>query len=203
MQIVPLFSVPVFYALESERTLTETEASIIRNLETAEGNPNNLSLDTKVLDIPELVNLKHFCEKAILNYARTVCGVVDEFYITNSWTARNPQGQGHARHSHPNSIFSGVYYVDADENTAPLILHGHSPIFKNFLLEYHYERYGIFNSNDWAFPVRSGSLIIFPSWVDHSSGINESSVDRRILGFNSFVKGNFGNQNYCSDLTIS
>lgn len=200
--IVPLFSVPVLYIYETGRILSDYETNIINSLE-EEQNLNNVSKNTKVLDIPNLANLKEFCQDHINLYAKEVCGVSDNFYITNSWTTKNYTNVEHHKHSHPNSIFSGVYYFQAEENCSPLILHYKSPIFKDFNLEYHYNDYTMFNSNSWSFPIKTGSLIIFPSWVIHSSPPNTSPQDRRLVGFNSFVKGSFGDFNYCSDLEIN
>lgn len=200
-KIVPLFSVPVLYIFESDYKLSCLELSVLNSLKESD-NISRVSEEKFVLENPELKNLKLFLQNSIDEYAKEVCGVSDKFYITNSWTTRNKTGTGHHRHNHPNSIFSGVYYVSAHENTAPLALHSETPIFKKFSLEYHFKDYNLFNSNDWTFSVKSGSLIIFPSWVDHSSSVNESFEDRRILGFNTFVKGKFGDYNYCSDLEI-
>lgn len=200
--IVPLFSVPILYQPDSNRILTITERSIIDKLNRETG-PNNFTTDNHILNTPGLDDLKKFCQAAIDTYAREVCKVSDEFYITNSWATKNEQGIQHHRHTHPNSIFSGVFYFDADQCDAPLTLHAKSPIFKNFALEYHYSGYSIYNSNNWSFPVKTGTLIIFPSWVEHGSLENKNTKSRQLIGFNSFVKGKFGDYNYCSDLIIA
>jgi len=200
-KIVPLFSVPILYIFETGFSFNDQELAVL-NSQPESNNKNNLSENKFVLESQDLERFKQFLQQQIDEYAQNVCGVSDKFYITNSWIARNPTGIDHHRHNHPNSIFSGVYYLKANENTAPITLHAESPIFKKFLLDYHYKEYNLFNSNDWSFPVKTGSLIIFPSWVDHSSSVNESPHDRTLLGFNSFVRGKFGDLNYCSDLEI-
>lgn len=200
--IVPLFSVPIFYQLDSGRRLSDIELDIVLSLE-RENLPNNFTKNHNILDLPGLENLKDFCQAAIDNYAIEVCKVTDKFYITNSWATKNLTSVEHHRHFHPNSIFSGVFYFQADKNASPMTVHHKSPIFKNFSLEYHYSEYSIFNSNDWSFPVQTGTLIIFPSWVEHGSLKNESENPRQLIGFNSFVRGKFGDFNYCSDLELA
>lgn len=199
--IVPLFSVPILYQTDSGRRLSDDELTIISALD-KESVPNKFSKNRTVLELPGLENLKQFCQESITKYATEVCKVSDEFYITNSWTTENENSVEHSRHTHPNSIFSGVFYFQADENASPMTVHYKSPIFKHFSLEYHYSGYSMFNSNDWSFPVRTGTLIIFPSWLEHGSLKNLSTTPRRLLGFNSFVRGTFGNFNYCSDLKL-
>jgi len=200
--IVPLFSVPIFYQEDSGRRLSDKELKIISETD-REDVPNQFSKDRNILNLPGLENLKEFCQTAINTYAAEVCKVTDEFYITNSWATKNETSVEHYRHIHPNSIFSGVFYFQAEENASPMTVHYKSPIFKNFALEYHYSGYSIFNSNDWSFPVRTGTLIIFPSWLEHGSLKNESTVPRQLIGFNSFVRGKFGDFNYCSDLELA
>lgn len=200
--VIPLFSVPIFYQEDSGKRLTAGESAIISSLE-RETVPNNFSKTRNLLDTPGLENLKMFCQTAINHYATEVCKVTDEFYITNSWTTKNLNSTEHPKHTHPNSIFSGVFYFQAEENASPMTVHCKSPIFKNFSLDYHYSKYSIFNSDDWSFPVRTGTLIIFPSWLEHGSLPNKSTSPRQLIGFNSFVRGKFGDFNYCSDLELA
>ena len=199
---MPLFSVPILYQLDSSRRLSANELEIISQLD-RELVPNNFSRNRNVLDLPGLEQLKIFCQTAVNEYAADVCKVTDEFYITNSWATKNLTSVDHHTHSHPNSIFSGVFYFQAEENASPMTVHCKSPIFKNFALDYHYSEYTMFNSGDWSFPVQTGTLIIFPSWLEHGSSKNESTSPRQLIGFNSFVRGKFGDFNYCSDLELA
>jgi hypothetical protein len=201
-KIVPLFSVPILYQLDSGRRLSTDELEIISLLD-REPVPNNFSKNRNILELPGLEQLKIFCQNAIDEYATDVCKVTDEFYITNSWATKNLTATDHHQHTHPNSIFSGVFYFQAEDNASPMTVHSKSPIFKNFALDYHYSGYSMFNSNSWSFPVQTGTLIIFPSWLEHGSLKNESVMPRQLIGFNSFVRGKFGDSNYCSDLELA
>jgi hypothetical protein len=200
--IVPLFSVPILYQYDSGRRLSAEELEIISLLD-RELTPNNFSTNRNILELPGLEQLKIFCQNAIDDYATEVCKVTDEFYITNSWATKNLTSTEHHKHTHPNSIFSGVFYFQAEDNASPMTIHGKSPIFKNFALDYHYSGYSMFNSDSWSFPVQTGTLIIFPSWLEHGSLKNESAMPRQLIGFNSFVRGKFGDFNYCSDLELA
>ncbi len=200
-KIVPLFSVPILYRNESGRVLSNNEKQIIDSLE-VDTSKNKLSVDRYVLNQAGLEDLKEFCQDAIDYYAKNVVQVSDRFYITNSWTTNNSQGVSHNIHSHPNSIISGVFYFEAEEDASQFIVMSESPIFKEFAFDYHYIGYSHFNSKSWGFPVKTGTLIIFPSWLKHGSMENTSSLPRRLLGFNSFVRGKFGDFNYCSDVEI-
>ena len=199
--VIPLFSVPILYQADSGRRLTAKELDILDNIELQESN-NNFSSNKHILELPGLEDLKSFCQTCIDTYATELCKVSDKFYLTNSWTTLNKQGVDHPKHTHPNSIISGVFYFEADPSTAPATFHYKSPIFKDFALEYHYTDYTIFNTNNWSFPVQTGTVLLFPSWLEHGSLANELTTNRRLIGFNSFVKGKFGDFNYCSDLEL-
>lgn len=200
-KIVPLFSVPILYRYETGRVLSNNEKQIIDSLE-VDTSKNKLSVDRYVLNLPGLEDLKFFCQDTIDYYAKEIVQVSDKFLITNSWTTNNDRGVSHNIHSHPNSIISGIFYFEADEDASQFIVANESPIFKEFAFEYHYTGYSHYNSKSWGFPVKTGTLVVFPSWLKHGSMENTSSSPRRLLGFNSFVRGKFGDFNYCSDVEI-
>lgn len=200
-KIVPLFSVPVLYRYESDRTLSREEKLILDSLE-VDDSKNKLSVDRYVLNSSGLEDLKKFCQDSIDYYSREIIQISDKFVITNSWTTSNTTGISHDIHSHPNSIISGIFYFEADNDASQFVLVNDSPVFKEFAFQYHYTGYSYLNSKSWGFPVKTGTLIIFPSWVKHGSGENLSNSPRRLLGFNSFVRGKFGDFNYCSDVEI-
>ena len=102
-------------------------------------------------------------------------------------------GEKHHSHRHPNSMLSGVFYLEADGNS-PLEISHRSRIFEDFRFSFKHTEMNMFNSPSWKGLVVTGSLIIFPSWLVHEAHPNTSNIDRRVLGFNSFVEGKFGPQ---------
>jgi len=54
------------------------------------------------------------------------------------------------------------------------------------------KEYNAWNSNDFVLPVKSNSIILFPSYLPHSVDIKNSSNIRTSLSFNTFVKGTLG-----------
>jgi uncharacterized protein (TIGR02466 family) len=110
--------------------------------------------------------------------------------ITNSWFTRNPTGASHYAHNHPNSIFSGVYYLDAE--ASDVTFEFECTISKNFKFIYDCSVLNEYNSNNLTLSPRTGDVLIFPSWIWHKVSPNTGSTDRLVLGFNSFVTGELG-----------
>lgn len=200
-EITPLYSVPM-YSSHSEVRDFEKEISFCSTLEMLRAKENNVSVNTKILDYPEMQACKNICEKHLQIYAENVFNCKQQFFITNSWVTRSNPGESHHNHHHPNSIISGVLYLQTDEHTGRISFHHNSALKKHFCFSYDIKNYNIFNSDMWSYAPVVGELLLFPSWVNHQVEVNSSSNSRIILGFNSFVKGQFGSNEYSSDLTF-
>jgi len=199
INVLPLFSTPVMYEHETEYRISQKEKDILYSLKEQTNYGNSLSKNTYVLDLPGLENLKSFLKSKLNYYAHNIVGVKKQnFYITNSWTTRNKLGEKHHSHRHPNSMLSGVFYLEADGNS-PLEISHRSRIFEDFRFLFEHDEMNMYNSSSWKGLVKTGSLIIFPSWLVHEAHENTSMIDRRVLGFNSFVEGVFGTKDDGSD----
>ena len=114
-----------------------------------------------------------------------------EPFLGNMWANINPPGGMNRAHQHPNSLWSGVYYIKAPKNSGNLKIddprssasmcrpqqkEGKKPV--RLLRETLYE------------PV-AGRCIMFPSWVMHCVDPNESNDIRISVSFNFLQKGMF------------
>ena len=108
----------------------------------------------------------------------------DELMITNSWINILGQGDRIEHHRHELSVCSGVLYVDVDPGSVGLDLH--SPLEQLRMFE-HSRTPNFFNANWITTDCSPGRLILFPSWLAHSSQANKT--DRRVsLAFNSIYR---------------
>ena len=112
-----------------------------------------------------------------------------EPFLGSMWANVNPKGGMNRAHLHPNSLWSGVYYVKAPKNcgllriddprtssamTRPKLKKGNIP--HRLFRELNYE-------------PQAGRLIMFPSWVTHCVDPNESDELRISVSFNFLQKG--------------
>ena len=114
-----------------------------------------------------------------------------EPFLGNMLANVNPPGGMNRAHQHPNSLWSGVYYIKATENSGDLKIddprncasmirpkqkQGELPT--RLYRETHYK------------PI-TGRCIMFPSWLMHCVDPNESNDIRISVSFNFLQKGMF------------
>ena len=153
-------------------------------------NTNRQSVDNFILDNPELENIRKWIIFNINEYARNVMGSKSEMVITQSWLNKNGKGEHHHEHCHPNSMISGVWYPQINENLPPIEFR--TSTARDISMEV--DTYNQFNSATFMLPMRMGELIIFPSNLSHSVQPNQSDEERISLSFNTWCKGNLGDK---------
>jgi len=109
--------------------------------------------------------------------------------LGNMWANINPPGGYNKPHVHPNTLFSGVYYIKTPPNCGELICNDPRPGIqtvmpvrikgtppKHLWREVHLES-------------QEGRIIIFPAWVWHCVEPNQSNDIRISVSFNFIQKG--------------
>ena len=105
----------------------------------------------------------------------------------SAWAAICRDGSYHAPHSHPDSAWSGVYYVDAGTNDGSRPLSG--------VLEFLDPRAGVeavtAPGDPYGEPVRvrpeNGLIVIFPSWLYHWVHPYAGQTPRIAISFNAMM----------------
>lgn len=167
----------------------------IQNLEYLRVKNDNgfISKNYHLLEDAGYINLK----KEIMNNVRTymfdILRIKKSYslHMTTSWANKHNPGDFSQEHNHNNSIISGIYYTDVDENSGDLIF---ANPFANFglTLELQLENYGQFNASEARITPKNGDLILFPSSLKHKVDKNRSSNDRFSIAFNVMAKGSYG-----------
>jgi uncharacterized protein (TIGR02466 family) len=190
-----LFPTPVYIADIKHPTLNQNlERDIIAWSKQDKGmtrtNIKGWHSTTDMHERPEfknLVSMLYACQKTIYE---------QEYYesepvLGNMWANINPPGGMNRAHQHPNSLWSGVYWIKTPKNcgqlkiddprsVASMIRPRQKDIKKPDRLwrETHYE------------PI-AGRVIMFPSWLMHAVDPNESNDIRISVSFNFLQKGMF------------
>lgn len=192
MEVVPIFPLPVCLSDEYPPSPDET-----RVLKTQEWilNPdgNKFSANNYVLDLPALAGLRGFLQGQLEAFAHGVLRVKrdSQFFITQSWVTCKVRGSAHHLHAHPNSLLSGVFYLDGD--LAPIAFQrpAGQDLFGNIKLDT--EESNPFNAMDCSFANQKNRAILFPSTIQHFVRENPSDAPRFSIAFNSFARGLLGN----------
>jgi uncharacterized protein (TIGR02466 family) len=193
MQLHLLFPTPL---LETEfREFTLDEIVFIQTQEKTDSFGNRRSVESYVLDKPELAGVKAGINEIIkVWFAEVVHNSKVEPYITQSWVQFNERGNHHHTHTHPNSYLSGVLYVNTDEfdsinfeSTFKPQLHVYPEIPEN-----NPEAKTTATGRMEGFSVCSRKLILFPSYLPHSVSMKQGDALRISIAFNVFVRGEIG-----------
>lgn len=107
--------------------------------------------------------------------------------LENFWINVNNKGDYNIPHVHPNSLFSGIYYVNAEKDMGKIV-------FMNPIMAHPYcinsrmiKNYNTFNSAEWSIMPNTGLLVIFPSWLLHYVETNRTEENRISIAFNCFL----------------
>ena len=203
-QIEGIFPTPIYIA-KRDSDLDSTEKKEIEDIidkgmwssVSHSVSQNNFIFDTK------LKNLKEFCEQHIKKYAEEILNPKQEldFYITQSWLNITKPGEYHHKHSHSNSIISGVFYISTKEDDNITFSDPNAKVKE--LISFESKEFNLWNATIWTFPATNNALILFPSWLDHGVNPNkEATTDRISLSFNTFVKGTLGLRKDLTELIL-
>ena len=201
--IYPLFPYPLVVCGKNYE-FTSSEKKFISELEMIDNIGNLMSKNDKVLDSEELSNLKRFIDEQILNFKKNLLQIKDEneIYITQSWINNANPDQFHPKHKHPNSIISGVMYLDdnTDESLPPIRFYKTLDMFP---LDFKFDGLNEFNASCREFDLAQGTLMLFPSLLEHDVAKNTSDRMRTSISFNIYVRGLVGGRKQLTEVNIS
>ena len=130
----------------------------------------------------ELRELVACVERGITSILRFLRIGHDDFEITGCWATVLARGAAHKAHRHPNNFLSGVYYVRTDAGADRINFHDPRPqatVIRPPVVELTAE-----NTDQVVVRVHSGTLLIFPSWLEHSVDVNPNEAERISISFN-------------------
>ena len=127
----------------------------------------------------ELVSCIQHCAAGVLRFLRIGA---TECEITGCWATVLARGASHKLHSHPNNFLSGVYYVRTGEGADTINFHdprSQAGVIRPPVVELTRE-----NTDQVVVRVSDGTLLLFPSWLEHSVDANTSDGERISISFN-------------------
>ena len=93
------------------------------------------------------------------------------------WVNINPRHAFNRRHSHPHTLWSGVYYLQTPENCGLLSLQDPRPQAQVLAPIYDPEQRKAETWSEVHYQPIEGRLIVFPGWVEHETQPNLCQVD--------------------------
>ena len=199
-----LFPTPI-YMTNMDRPFTKQELQFVKeqNKHCVNNTGNINTKDNYILNRKEFKNIKKFLDAACKDYLeKIICPKNNiELYITQSWLNYTEENQYHHKHEHPNSVISGVLYFDSDKDNDMIKFFSHIK-YQQIKPKIDDEKYNLWNSESWWFPVETGQLVMFPSSTTHQVDTKKGNNTRVSLAFNTFYKGAVGSNSSLTELIL-
>jgi uncharacterized protein (TIGR02466 family) len=201
-KITGIFPTPI-YISELNRKFTNKELLFIdkTKLDVYKNEGNTTSNNNYILNNKAFKYIKTELDLRVQNYFEKVVSSSNNVipYITQSWLNYTETNQYHHKHQHPNSLVSGVLYINCDEKFDKIKFFND----KYQTIKPEIKDWNIWNSESWWFSVKTGDIILFPSSLTHMVE-TKSGINTRIsLAFNVFIKGKIGDSKELQELILT
>lgn len=151
-------------------------------------NISSVSISKSILELENFIDLKKQLMNELNNFFHNVMNYESDFKITTSWFTKSQNSQSSNYHNHNNSMFSGILYLQTDENSGDISFED----FNNRRYKLNVKEYNIYNCTEYQIKPIDGLLILFPSEVHHKILKNNSNIVRHSLAFNIIPVGEIG-----------
>jgi len=200
-EMMHLFATPL-YRGNLERAFTAAETDFFKQ---ELGDPvmaigNHSSRNKQVLDAAPMQAIRAALQANLDNYFRTVFDPANavSLQITQSWLTLSRRGQSHHPHTHPNSIASGVLYINLAKDDGINFFRNDDYIWYELMRK----NDNYYNASNYMINAAIGDIIIFPSNVKHGVREVKDNIERVSLSFNSFFNGEMGKAEFSNALTL-
>ena len=107
--------------------------------------------------------------------------------ITNMWAIINSKDAFNEKHHHGNSALSAAYYVKAEQNAGNIVFF--DPRQANVFHHPASKEVNKINAQVQSITPKAGTLVLFPSYLEHKVNPNLSNEDSIVISFNvSLIK---------------
>lgn len=201
-QIINLFASPI-YKSSMGRAFTEKELNFFKRelQEPMQAISNFSSKNKNVLDADEMQDLRAIIQANLNDYFLKIYNTSNKvtLEITQSWLSMTRRSESHHPHTHPNSIASGVVYINLAQQDGinffrndDLVWYDLTPKEQNY-----------YNAYQYFVETKIGDIVVFPSSIKHGVKQVVEDVERVSLAFNTFFSGDLGRDEFSNALSIN
>jgi uncharacterized protein (TIGR02466 family) len=127
----------------------------------------------------DLVVCVDHAARSVLRFLRIGDGALR---ITGCWATVLARGAAHRVHSHPNNFLSAVYYVRVHPGADSINFHDPRP--QTGIIRAPVTALTAENTDQVVVRVTDGTLLLFPSWLQHSVDASTAERERISISFN-------------------
>jgi uncharacterized protein (TIGR02466 family) len=187
-EVIPMFPTLVWKILLEAQLRSAIDAKILAalegirrglpGLEAGQGWQSEQTLHARE-EFQELAACVGNAAKSILRFLRIGYEVCE---ITGCWATVLARGAAHKAHSHPNNFLSGVYYVRTRPGSDAINFH--DPRTQAGVIRPPVAELTAENTDQVVVRVTNGTLLMFPSYLEHSVDANVNEEERISVSFN-------------------
>lgn len=196
-----MFATPL-YRSSLERSFNAAESAFFRESmqDPIKAIGNWSSRNKFLLNAPQMQEIREALQAHLDNYFRIVFDTSNEatLKITQSWLTLSRRGESHHPHTHPNSIASGVLYINLAQEDG--IYFFRNDEYQWYELMRKTDNY--YNTSSHMISTQIGDIVIFPSNVKHGVREVKDDIQRISLSFNSFFHGEMGREEFSNALRL-
>tara|TARA_R110000803_G_scaffold7143_1_gene22994 strand:+ start:704 stop:1342 length:639 start_codon:yes stop_codon:yes gene_type:complete len=204
--IISLFPTPLYIDYLPEDLLKDHISFLNQEeiLHLKRDNYGECSKNTYLLHQDHYKNLNSYILQQATYYAENYLSYnYINYKFSQSWiSVKNPE-QSHNQHHHPHSLISGVlFYEKNNTETSSITFHrndkysetitSHKTKPDNLRNDFSFTSYDIY--------YKPNTLILFPSFLQHSVSKNTTPLSRKSLAFNIVPKDGFGKKDNLCEL---
>lgn len=108
--------------------------------------------------------------------------------ILNSWVMKHKTGDESTIHHHTNSLFSGILYLQCDEDSGSLMFLNKNNWCGN-VFSFDFKEINPLNQDMVGITPSEGDIIMFPSTTQHMVSQSASKYSRFCVAFNVWLEG--------------
>ena len=197
VQLFDIFKVPLarsdFYISEKEKQkIINTFYKIEQSLPILENSypvGSYTSFDTvaKIFDLTELSSIKEHALKSAQDL-HTKVGLEGELELKKSWFSIHRKHSYHGIHHHCPDIWSGVYYLQAEQEDASISFLNNNLVSTSWPYKSRKSQTNDYTSSEKTCKVSGGMMLLFPSYLYHHVTQQVTDRERITIAFNLNLK---------------
>lgn len=176
--LTELFAIPIYIGYTTA-DLTSVEKDILKLAEQPGVEISNdggwQSSDQKLSLVDNIVS------SHIKKYFRMLGNEQQEYAITAQWANINDPGTANIMHTHGDSDFSGIVYINVTEDSGDLFIHNLHVPTRDLTRHFPFTRN---TSSGHRITPENGMIVLFPGNTAHSVLVNRSAENRISVAFN-------------------
>jgi len=175
--------VPIFPTLVYDISFEYFVDDVLKIFEKVEWNKDNPKVSKNHNVLSKNKNLVKKIE-TVVNETLSEIGYNLPLKMTTSWFTRTKPNYAIEKHYHTNSFWSGVFYFQ--DNCSPLIFETKVPQIN---ISSNPKSIDLVMQGSIGFSAKYGHMLLFPSYIEHYTDLNNMSEDRYSLAMNFMPNG--------------